>query len=296
MKAIRLLSLILAFLGLVFFIGFSSASGFQQLIEGGDVAYERWSGGNFDFSTYRGRLEEAISNYQKALSLVPDGQVGAKEHVLDRLSQAYFELAFAYLGDPSAKESAFAKGKDYALKALRLDANFRYVGQGKGFRAALGSSTDVSAIFFYGNNLGSYLDYHWMVALSGGMKDVFASFERSLELEERYLGAGPHRALASFLIKVPGFLGGDREASKQHFEKSIQLAPHFLENYVDYAEYYAKDSLKDWDLFCQNLEAARRLAKDEKVMKKWPLYNTLAAKRANQLYGFKYRGKRVCGG
>ena len=101
--------------------------------------------------------------------------------------RGYFELGFAYLStDRNAQEEAFRKGKDYALESLRLDPKFVKTEQ-ESFRAAISGATDVAALFWYGNNLGSYLNFHFMAALSGGMNDVRAAFARAIELGPDFL-------------------------------------------------------------------------------------------------------------
>ena len=40
------------------------------------------------------------------------------------------------------------------------------------------------------------------------------------------------------------------------FERAIEIDGDYLENYVNYAEYYAKQK-RDWDLFCDLLRVAR---------------------------------------
>lgn len=261
------------------------------LISEADRLYDRWSG-PFDFAAYEARLRRAIELWEEALPLIPPAQVQTKSHVLNRLAQAYFELAEGYIADYIEREPAYGKGKDYALESLRLDPDFVRA-EGESFRAALRSAKDISAIFWYGNNLGKWLNYHALVALTGGTLDVRASFERSVELDETYLGGGPHRALAGFLAQVPGFLGGDLENSKPHFERSIELDDHYLENYVNYAEFYAK-AKKDWGLFCSLLKTTLDKAQDPETMAKWPFYNKLALDRAQVLWQLRVGGKQVC--
>jgi len=270
------------------------ASDPAELIAEADALFDRWSAGEeFDFAAYEEKLRKAIALWEEALPLVPVEQVQTKTHVLNRLSQAYFELAEGYL-TRKEREPAYAKGKDYGLESLRLEPEFVRAEAEGGFRAALRAATDVEAIFWYGNNLGKWLDYHFAAALGGGVGDVKAAFERSVELDETYDGGGPHRALAAFLAQVPRFLGGGREEAKPHFERSIQLGPDYLENYVNYADYYAKPE-RDWDLFCSLLKTALDKAQDPAVMAKWPFYNTLALERARALWNYRYRGERVCG-
>ena len=250
-----------------------------QLIKAADAAFARGSG--FSLDSYETSLRKAISTYEQALNVIPEDEVQTRAYVLDRLAQGYFELGFAYLTDRDAQEQAFGKGKDYALESLRLDPQFVKAEQ-ESFRTALSRATDVKAVFWYGNNLGSYLNFHFLTALSGGMNDVKAAFERAITLDESYLGGGPWRAIGSFLAKVPSFLGGDKVKARDAFARAIKIAPDFLENYVDDAEYVAKPS-KDWNEFCTELHTAVEKGKDAAVMSAWPLYNALALQRANRL-------------
>jgi len=254
------------------------------LIGEADRAYDR-RGGSFDFALYETDLHQAIVLWEEALPLIPDDQVQTKAHVLNSLAQGCFELATGYLTTVEEKDTSYGKGKDYALESLRLDPEFVATEDVDGFRAALYSARDVEAIFWYGNDLGSYLNYHPLTAITGGMTDVLASFERSIELDRNYDGGGPDRALAAFLAQVPSILGGDLEQAKLHFESALEIDPDYLENYVNYAEYYAKPK-EDWPLFESLLTTALDKGKDPAVMSKWPFYNTLSLERAKELWAW----------
>jgi len=250
-------------------------------IEIADAAFDRWDG-SFEFEAYQQRLEDTLGAYEQLLYLIPKDEQQTRAHIANRLSQGYFELGFAYIADRGDQEKSFAKGQAHALTSLRLAPSF-VEGEEQGFRAALESAEDAIALFWYGNNRGKYLEFHWLTAISGGMKDVRAAFERAVELDEAYFGGGPWRALGSFLAKVPAFLGGDMVQAKAAFERAIELGPNFLENYVDYAEYCAKPE-QEWEIFRHELGNALDLAKDPEVMACWPLYNTLALRHAEKLY------------
>lgn len=254
------------------------------LIGEADQAYDR-RGSSFDFALYETALRQAITLWEEALPLILDEQVQTKARVLNRLAQGCFELATGYLTTVEEKEAAYGKGKDYALESLRLDPDFVATEEADGFRAALRSARDVEAIFWYGNDIGSYLNYHPLTAITGGMTDVIASFERSIELDRNYDGGGPERALAAFLAQVPSILGGDLEEAKLHFESALEIDPDYLENYVNYAEYYAKQK-KDWNLFESLLSTALDKGKDPEEMGKWPFYNTLSLERAKELWAW----------
>lgn len=254
-----------------------------ELMAQGDRLYDQWQGG-FEFTAYEARLRGALALWEQALAALPAGETTLRSQVLTRLSRGYFELADAYLTTAKDKEEAYRKGKDQALAALRLDAEFLRVERDQGFRAALGMAGDAAALFWYGNNLGRWLSYNWFQALAGGARDVLAAFTRAVELDEAYWGGGPRRALGNFLAQTPGFLGGDLEAAGQHFARAIELDPQFIQNYVDYAEVYAKPR-GERDLFCRLLRTASDLGANPTSMAKWPLYNTLTMARVQNLLG-----------
>ncbi len=251
-----------------------------KLIASADASFDRWSG-TFSFSDYQGKLQVALGLYEEALPAIAPDELQTRSYVLNRLAQGYFELGMAYLTDRDEQEAAYSKGKDYALESLRLNPMF-VEAEKESFRAALSSASDVKAIFWYGNNLGRYLNFHPLIAVSGGMKDVQASFERALELDPTYLGGGPWRALGSFLAQVPPFMGGDTVQARAAFENAIAAAPQFLENYVDDVEYIAKPA-QDWDRFCTEIGVMLDKGSDQRTMAAWPLYNALALKRAQDL-------------
>jgi len=252
----------------------------RSLIEEADRLYDRWSGG-FDLSSYGENLREAISLYEAALAGLPEESVQTRPYVLNRLARAEFELGFAYLTDRDELEATYEKGKDYALASLRLDPSFREM-EKESFRAALAGANDLDAIFWYGNNLGRYLEFHPLTAVMGGMKDVRASFERAIELDPDYLAGGPWRALGSFLAQVPSALGGDMAQAEEAFHNAIAAEADYLENEVDLAEYVMKPK-GDSEAFCSLLKGVLAKASDPAVMSRWPLYNALAVKRAKEL-------------
>lgn len=243
--------------------------------------FDRWSG-SFDFESYEASLREAIALWEGALDVLPESEIQTRARVLDRLAQAYFELAEGYLVESRDKEAAYEAGKDAALASLRLDPAFDETEAKSGFRAALRSANDVEAIFWYGNTLGQWLNYHKLTAIMGGVKDVAASFERSLELDETYDGAGPHRALASLIAQAHFVIGRSRDDAAFHFERCIELAPNHLEAYVSYADRYVR-AVRDQDLFDRLIGAVLEMAEDPSVVGAFPFYNALAIERARRL-------------
>jgi tetratricopeptide (TPR) repeat protein len=246
-----------------------------------EAAYDRWTE-PFDFVAYEASLRRAIDLWEQALELLPEGDVPTRIHVLNSLSQATFELAVGYLSEPTEKEAALEEGKEGALSALELDPTFMAVREQDGFRAALRAANDIAAIFWYGNNLGQWLDYHQITAVFGGVRDVHASFERAIELDEAYGGGGPHRSMAALLAQAYFLVGRSRVDAVVHFERSIELDPTYLENYVNYAEYYALPT-GDNALFDELISTVLEAAEDPAIVGVHPFYNALAIERAREL-------------
>ncbi|MEW5826249.1 MAG: TRAP transporter TatT component family protein [Candidatus Bipolaricaulota bacterium] len=237
---------------------------------------------SFDFDAYRGQLETAISLWEEALPLLAADDRERRAHALNGLARAYFELAEAYLEAPAEREADYKTGSDYALASLRLDPTFVATEAADGFRAALYSASDVGAIFWYGNTIGQWYNYHQIQAIFSGIKDILASYERAVELDETYLGGGPHRSLAAFIAQAYFVLGKTRDECVEHYERAMEIDSSYLETYVNYAEHYAKATGRD-ELFSQLLATVDELGKDPAVVAAWPFYNYLALRRAAQL-------------
>lgn len=252
-----------------------------DLIAEADAAFDRWME-PMEFAAYQERLETAVALWEQALPLIPKDDVTSRAHVLNHLAQAYFELGEAYLVEPAEREEAYGKGKDYALASLRLDPLFGATEESDGFRAALHSASDVAAIFWYGNTLGVWLNYHQITAIFGGVLDVLASYERAIELDETYMGAAPHRSMAALFARAYFVIGKSRNDSVPHYERSMEIDPAYLESYVNYAEHYA-GPVGDETLYNDLLATAIALAEDPQVMAAWPLYNELAIRRARTI-------------
>jgi len=251
------------------------------LLAEAELAYDRWSE-PFHFNAYEASLRRATDLWEAARPLLPNEDVETRIAVLNRLSQAYFELATGYLNDSAAKEAAFEAGKDAALAALELDPAFVETREQDGFRAALRAATDVASIFWYGNNLGQWLDFHRFTAFFGGVRDVQASFERAIELDESYDSGGPHRSMAALLARAYFLVGRSRSDAVPHFERSIELDPTYLESRVNYAEYYAR-AVGDDALFDTLIATLLEAAEDPDVVAAHPFYNELAIDRARSL-------------
>ena len=257
-----------------------SATDADSLIAEADQLYDRWSG-DFNYEAYQADLQAAITLYQQALELLADEDVDTRFDLLVQLSQAGFELGEGYLTDLDEVKAIHTLGKEYALAALRLDPDFAITEQ-ESFRAALSSAKDVGAIFWYGNTLGRYLEFHPITAMMGGMRDIAACFERAVELDPTYMDGAPLRSLGSFYAQVPDFLGGDMDKAEAVHQQAIAVSTTFLENTVNWADFVLRP-LEAWTTLCAALDDVAALAENPDIMAAWPFYNERALRRAREL-------------
>ncbi len=257
-----------------------SATEVDALIAEADQLYDRWSG-DFNYETYQADLEAAIHLYQQALDLLPEEDIEARFDLLVRLSQACFELGEGYLTDLDDIKALHTLGRDYALAALRLDPDF-VTTEGESFRAALYAAKDVGAIFWYGNTLGRYLEFHPITAMMGGMRDIQACFERAVELDPTYMDGAPLRSLGSFFAQVPDFIGGDMQQAEVVHQQAMAVSSTFLENTVNWADFVLMP-LENWAALCSALNSVLALAEDPGIMAVWPFYNERALRRAREI-------------
>jgi len=257
-----------------------SATETDSLIVEADQLYDR-SSGDFHYEAYQADLEDAIVLYQQALDLLPEESAEVRFDLLVRLSQACFELGEGYLTDLDEVKAIHTLGKDYALAALRLDPDF-VAAEGESFRAALSSAKNVGAIFWYGNTLGLYLEFHPLTAMMGGMRDIQACFERAVELDPTHMDGAPLRSLGSFFAQVPGFLGGDMEQAEAMHQQAMTVSSTFLENAVNWADFVLMPR-EDWEELCTALNGVLALAEDPDIMAAWPFYNERALRRAREI-------------
>ena len=252
----------------------------DSLISEANQLYDRWSS-DFNYEAYQADLEAAIDLYQQVLDLLPEEAIEARLDVLVQLSQACFELGEGYLTNLDEIKALHTLGRDYALAALRLDPDF-VITAGESFRAALHAAKNISAIFWYGNTLGRYLEFHPITAMMGGMRDIQACFERAVELDPTYLDGAPLRSLGSFFAQVPGFLGGDMEQAEVIHQQAMAVSSTFLENTVNWADFVLMP-LENWAALCTALNGVLALAEDPDVMAAWPFYNERALRRAHEI-------------
>ena len=141
-------------------------------------------------------------------------------------------------------EQIYRKGAEYALRSLSLrhaeaPASLNNITAADDFFKSL-SEKDVQALFWYGFNLGSYvnLNRNSVKALSQ-MHLVEKAMHRVIELDPDYFHGGAHLVLLMYYASRPVMMGGNPEAAKRHYEALKETAgDDFLPADVFFARYY----------------------------------------------------------
>jgi hypothetical protein len=261
------------------------------------------------------QLERIIAVLRDALG-VPDlvdetseSEVGAlpvaadQKDLVNKLSQAYYSYADAFLRDHPDQRSTFLKGKQWGFKSLRMNPAFVAFEEQDGFVAAVKVETDVAALFWANANWLRWAEPNILDAIRAGIaQKSLAMSERALELDKAYSTYASYRALGAFWQGLPSdpispilFTGGLRQDYEEVLANYCAIVDEptycegvrdlidpiclaYFENRVGFAQYYLIP-LERWG------DAARVLQSvlDEPIGELFPLYNGLNQLIASEL-------------
>lgn len=207
----------------------ASAESFDELVREGEEAWATRG--------ERASLEKAIAAWEKALAAKEDPKALAK------LSRAYYFLADGYMGKGDEQLKTYEKGVKAAERGIAA-ASPRFkqeVTGGVKVEEAMKNvgAEGVESMYWYASNLGKWARAQGIAKTLGNKDRIRAAMDRCLDLDPNYFYAGPHRYFGAFYAVAPGFAGGDLNKSKDHYDKSLALAPDYLGTKVLYADTYA---------------------------------------------------------
>ena len=197
--------------------------------------------------------KKAIKTWEKAAETDP-----TRADVALKLSYAYYFMATVHArwqNDPKDKQLAwYEKGMKSASRAIFLQSpKFQQAIMSKKSwpdYVYLVEKNGIEGLYWYCSNLGQHSSLRGITKMIRFLPTIKSSMERILKLDENFFHAGPHRYFGAYEAKI---IGGDLNKSKNHFEKSIQLAPHYLTTYILQAELYATKKMNE-ELFVKLLE------------------------------------------
>jgi hypothetical protein len=207
-------------------------------------------------------LESAISLWEKVAASRPND--GA---VLARLARAYYLMADGYLRGLGPKNEqylgTFEKGTAAGERALAaLSPAFKAkVTQDEKVEDAIKvvGREGLDAMYWYAVNLGKWSRAKGLAALLGNKDRVKGVLGHVLELDETYFYGAPHRYFGAYWSLLP--VGRDLDKSKEHFDKSLSIAPGYAGTRVLMAETYAVKR-QDKALFTKLLDEVLALPDD----------------------------------
>ncbi|MBA3030801.1 MAG: hypothetical protein FP816_18585 [Desulfobacteraceae bacterium] len=180
-----------------------------------------------------------------------------------------------------ALEQVYLKGLDYAVRALAIRYEncrdqLKTMDTTEDFIRTL-TLKDVPALFWYGFNLGGYVNLNRdSVSALAMVPLVEKAMNRVVELDPDYFNAGAHLYLLAFHGSRSPLMGGNPEAARLHYEELRKRAgQEYLLADVFYARYYLYQS-QDREAFEKLLNRVLE-TKDEK---KYALMNQVARIRA----------------
>jgi tetratricopeptide (TPR) repeat protein len=188
----------------------------------------------------RAALDAAIAHWEAHLAGRPDDG-----ETLARLARAYYFLADGHLRGLGPKSDqylgAFEKGiaaGERALAAISPQFKARVTADEKVEDAIkVVGKEGLAAMYWYAVNLGKWSRAKGIAALLGNKDRVKGVVERVLALDETFFHGAPHRYFGIYWALLP--IGRDLDKSRQHFERSLAIAPTYVGTKVLMAESYA---------------------------------------------------------
>ena len=136
------------------------------------------------------------------------------------------------------------KAKDYALRLLEEDLAIKRSDNLEELTAKLQKTDDddVESLFWGAYGWGQWISYQQGApAAVIDLPKLEMIMKRVVELDETFYNGGAHIFLGIYYSLKPSALGGDPEASRNHFERALEIGGRrFLPTQVAYAEYYAR--------------------------------------------------------
>lgn len=119
---------------------------------------------------------------------------------------------FYYIGDNvesnKEKKIIFSQGIYYAERAVELEPE------------------KPDAHYWLGVNYGVYGEARGVLKSLFLVDDIKREMNKVIELDRSYEEGGPDRVLGRMYFKLPGFAGGSKDKSVEHFLKSLEYGPN----------------------------------------------------------------------
>lgn len=186
-------------------------------------------------------LQKAIDTLNKAAEMDP-----TRSDIQIMLARSHYFMANGHIrwedDSKAAQQAAFDKGVIAGEKAIMLTSPefAAKIKAGTSWSEAIPSVTSkegLEAMYWYASNLGKWMVLEGIATALKYKDRVSALMTHCLKLDETFFYGGPHRYFGAYWAKVP--FSSDLNKSREHFQKSIELAPNYLETKVYMAQEWA---------------------------------------------------------
>ena len=196
-------------------------------------------------------LKAALEQYEAVVKLKPDHR-----DAMARLARGYYLLGYGYAKTDAEILAAYDAGARWGERMMGLNPEYRKRMEAKvNDELALSACTreDVPGIFWAYANLGKLSVMQGFTTVLKNKGKVKAFIDRVTVLDEKYYHGAGHRGLLAYYAKAPAFTGGDLARAKEHYHRSMAVAPNYFGTRVLMARYYAT-KMQDKALFRELLQ------------------------------------------
>jgi len=197
------------------------------------------------------QLKVALAKYEEVVKLKADHR-----DALARLARGYYLLGYGYSKTDEEILAAYDTGAKWGERMMGLNPEFRKrIAAGANDDEALSVCTkdDVRGIYWAYANLGKWSVKQGFTTVLANKSKLKAFITRVEQLDAKYYHGAGSRGLLAFYAKAPSFAGGDLNKAKEHYDKSLAIAPNYFGTKVILAQYYATKK-QDKALFKKVLE------------------------------------------
>ncbi len=200
-------------------------------------------------------LEEMLSKLEAAYEANKEDR-----DVLERLSRGYYLLADYHLTSKDLMLRAYEKGREWGLKGMNLNSDFKERTKSKSIKKSVDKLTDadVPSMFWMLANTGKWSKLNGILSSLKYKDEILAVLERVEELRPNFFHSAVPRYWGGFYTLAPGIAGGDMGKAKKKFQEAMEKSPEYLGTKVLYAETYLvkKDDEKEFEKVLKEVLAA----------------------------------------
>lgn len=201
-----------------------------------DVADARYAA-----ATERADVEAAMHAYEALVALAP-----MHREALLKVAELRFLYATDVLpeADTRARRSSYAKGRDYAIRALAHNDAWRRAYERdsrlKEHMTLLGPD-DARAVYWVAVNWGQLANLSGMLRAALDISKIKLLMQFVTHAMPTYYGNAPDRFYIAYWLSLPRIVGRSADKSKAAYERAANGSPECLANDVLYAAYYATE-------------------------------------------------------